>query len=106
MTAASTFLLGVAAGAAVVVGGAKAWVYFQSRRLARYLRGDHKLSERAMRRLLAYIYNARPLVHAPHDSVCLDRGRPACGSLEPGETIALRYEDATCPVCRPEAAER
>lgn len=100
MTAASTFLLGVAAGAAVVVGGAKAWVYFQSRRLARYLRGDHKLSERAMRRLLADIYAAKSIVHARRSD-----GGPACGSIEPGETIAWRYQDATCPVCRPEIAE-
>ena len=102
MTAASAFLAAAVVGAAVVVGlvGAEVWLYFAGRRLARYLRADTALSERAMRRLLADIYAAKSIVHARRSD-----GGPACGSIEPGETIAWRYQDATCPVCRPEIAE-
>ena len=49
MTAASAFLAAAIVGAAIVVGviGVEVWLYLAGRRLARYLRGDHKLSERA-----------------------------------------------------------
>ena len=102
MTAASAFLAAAIVGAAIVVGviGVEVWLYLAGRRLARYLRGDHKLSERAARRLLVDIYAAKPIVHTRRPD-----GGTVCGSIEPGETIAWRYQDATCPVCRPEIAE-
>ena len=99
MTTASVFLAAAVVVAAVVVGlvGAEVSLYLAGRRLARYMHGDHKLSERDARRLLVDICADKPIVHAPDDEM-----RPACGSIEPGESVAWREDNVTCPVCRPE----